>query len=241
MTELMFMLRRSPRTLLARDGHPGPGPGRLAMVMARAGVGKTAFLVGIGLDALLSGQKVLHVSLHSSVEKARAWYDDILTEMLRRERKLEDAATVQLEVERRRHIHAYMGRTFDVDRLRQALELLGEVMDFRPHVIIVDNPGLEGVEREAVQALRSLAIGADAELWMPCRIHREGPQAQPGHLPPPADRFEDLVDLAIRLDPCESKIRLHLLKDGESMVERDLNLLLDAETHLLVPGAGARR
>ena len=33
-------LRRSPRTLLARDGHPGPGPGKLGLVMARAGVGK---------------------------------------------------------------------------------------------------------------------------------------------------------------------------------------------------------
>ena len=28
MTELMIALRRSPRTLLARDGYPGPGPGK---------------------------------------------------------------------------------------------------------------------------------------------------------------------------------------------------------------------
>ena len=68
MTELMIALRRSPRTLLERDGHPGPGPGRLALVMARAGVGKTAFLVGIGVDALLSGQRVLHVSLERTVD-----------------------------------------------------------------------------------------------------------------------------------------------------------------------------
>jgi len=26
MTELMIALRRSPGTLLERDGHPGPGP-----------------------------------------------------------------------------------------------------------------------------------------------------------------------------------------------------------------------
>ena len=50
MTEMMFGLRRSARTLLERDGHPGPGPGRLALVMAPSGVGKTAFLVGIGID-----------------------------------------------------------------------------------------------------------------------------------------------------------------------------------------------
>ena len=32
MTNLMFELRRSPRTLLERDGHPGPGAGHLAVV-----------------------------------------------------------------------------------------------------------------------------------------------------------------------------------------------------------------
>jgi len=102
MTNLMIKLRRSPRTLLERDGHPGPGAGHLALVMARAGVGKTAFLVGIGIDALLSGQKVLHISLERTVDKVRDWYDDLLREMLRRENKLEHRAALQLELERRR-------------------------------------------------------------------------------------------------------------------------------------------
>ena len=93
MTELMISLRRSPRTLLERDGYPGPGPGHLALVMARAGVGKTALLVGIGVDALLSGQKVLHVSLDRTIDKVRDWYDDVLMEMLRREKKLEATST----------------------------------------------------------------------------------------------------------------------------------------------------
>ena len=67
MTNLMIELRRSPRTLLERDGYPGPGPGKLALVMSRAGVVKTALLVGIGIDALLSGQNVLHVALDRCV------------------------------------------------------------------------------------------------------------------------------------------------------------------------------
>ena len=73
MTDLMISLRRSPRTLLERDGHPGPGPGKLGLVLARAGVGKTAVLTGIGVDALLSGQKVLHVSIERTIDKVREW------------------------------------------------------------------------------------------------------------------------------------------------------------------------
>jgi len=241
MTELMIALRRSPRTLLERDGHPGPGPGRLAVVMARAGVGKTAFLVGIGIDALLSGQQVLHVSLERTVDKVRSWYDDLLTEMLRREKKLELWAPVQLEIEKRRHIHTYVGRSFSVARLRKALELLGEAMEFSPQVIILDRIEDVGADTVMIGELRALAAEVGAELWMACRTHRDGPQAKPGHLPPPADAFEEHVDLAFRLEPHDAKVRLQVLKDRQQMVEKNLNILLDTKTLLLTTGVGAKR
>jgi hypothetical protein len=240
MTNLMIQLRRSPRTLLARDGHPGPGRGNLAVVMARAGVGKTAFLVGIGIDALLSGQKVLHISLERTVEKVRDWYDDLLMEMLRREKKLEHWAAIQLEVEKRRHIHAYMGRSFSAERLTQAMELLRDAMDFVPNVIILDRMEMEDFELATIEAAKKLAAEAGAELWMACRTHREEPGAE-GHLPPPADRFEKLVDIAFRLDPENAKVRLHVVKDRQQMLGMDLNVVLDPKTLLLETGIGAKR
>ena len=175
MTNLMIKLRRSPRTLLERDGHPGPGAGHLALVMARAGVGKTAFLVGIGIDALLSGQKVLHISLERTVEKIRDYYDDLLYEMLRREKKLEHRAALQLELERRRNIHTYFGRSFTAGRLREALELLRDAMDFVPDVIILDRMEMEGFDPAIIEAAKKMAGDVGAELWMACRTHRDGP------------------------------------------------------------------
>jgi hypothetical protein len=241
MTNLMVELRRSPRTLLERDGYPGPGPGHVAVVLARAGVGKTAFLVGIGLDALLSGQKVLHISIERTVDQVRKWYDDLLGEMLRRERLLQHWAGIQLEIERRRHIHTYVGRSFSIARLSQAMDLLGSAMEFAPDVIIFDRPALEGVDRSCFEELRQIAITAGAELWISCRTHRDGPQGEAGHLPPPADAWEDLVDLAFRLDPREARIRLQVLKDRDSMPGQDLNILLDPASMLLVSGVVGKR
>lgn len=241
MTETMIKLRRSPRTLLERDGHPGPGPGHLALVMARAGVGKTAFLVGIGIDALLSGQKVLHIALESTVDKIRNWYDDLLLEMLRGEGKLELRTAIQLEMERRRHIHTYVGQSFSGDRLGQALELLRETMDFVPNVIILDRMELEGFDPAIIETAKTMAAEIGAELWMACRTHRDGPDASAGHLPPPAEPFEDLVDTAFSLVPLDTKVRLRVLKDCRQMLDEDLNLLLDPQTLLLVTGVGARR
>jgi len=241
MTELMISLRRSPRTLLARDGHPGPGPGRLALVMARAGVGKTAFLTGIGVDALLAGQKVLHVSLERSIDKVREWYDESLVEMLRIDRKLEHLSALQLIMERNRHIHTFVGQSFSVDRVRQTLALLRDAMEFDPAVIILDRMEYTELDVPAVTELKAVAAEVGAELWMACRTHREGPQAAPGHLPPPADIFEDSVDLAFSLVPQDAKIRLHVLKDRQEMLDKGLNILLDPQSLLLVTGVAARK
>ncbi len=241
MNDPMISLRRSPRTLLERDGHPGPGPGRLGLVMARAGVGKTAFLTGIGVDALLSGQKVLHVSLERTIDKVREWYDESLVEMLRANKQLEQLSALQLRMERNRHIHTFVGQSFSLDRVRQTIALLRDAMEFVPGVIIIDRTEYTELNPDSIGELKAMAGEVGAELWMASRTHREGPQAEAGHLPPPADRYEELVDVAFSLVPSQAKIRLHVLKDRDQMIEKDLNILLDPQTMLLVTGLGAKR
>jgi hypothetical protein len=235
MTELMMRLRRSPRVLLERDGYPGPGPGRMGLVMARAGAGKTAFLVGVGLDALLADQRVLHVTLHRTVEKVRSWYDDLLRQMAGSDEGTRHLAEMQLHIERRRHIHTFAESAFSAARLRDTVELLRSHMEFRPDVVILDRLDLETLPRPAVEELKAVAAEAGAELWMSCRVHREGPPAQPGHLPFPADGIEDLVDLAFRLVHEEGRMRLFVLKDGNKILERGTHLLLDPTSMLLFP------
>ena len=51
----------------------------MGLVMARAGLGKTAILVQFALDCMLLGNKVLHVSIGEGIEKTRTWYEDMLT------------------------------------------------------------------------------------------------------------------------------------------------------------------
>jgi hypothetical protein len=234
-TQRLIELCRSPRVLLERDGHPGPGPGHLALVMARAGVGKTAFLTGIGIDAMLQGHNVLHITFDRAVENVRTWYDDLVEEMLRHEKKLQHWAAIQLEVERRRHIHTYVGTSFSVDRLRSGLELLRDAMQYVPSVILVDRLQEKDTTRETVEALKAIAGEVGAEIWLACQTHRESP-AKPGHLPKPAERFEDVVDTAFSLDPHNTRIRLRVLKDNNEMMDKDLNILLDPQSFLLVTG-----
>ncbi len=241
MTDLMISLRRSPRTLLERDGHPGPGPGKLGLVLARAGVGKTAVLTGIGIDAMLSGQKVLHISIERTIDKVRESYDDKLVEMLKRDKKLEHLSALQLTMERNRHIHTFIGQGFSVERIRHTLDLLRDAMEFVPAVIILDRTEYTELNPDSIAELKAVAADIGAEIWMACRTHRDGPPAAPGHLPPPADGFEDLVDVAFSLVPQDAKVRLHVIKDQQEMLDKDLNILLDPQTLLLVPGVATKK
>jgi len=227
--------RRSPRALLAKSGHPGAGPGTLTLVMARAGVGKTAFLTSVGLDALLAGQTVLHVSLEANVEKVRDWYDDLLAELAVREPELSRSAELRLKLERRRHILGFLGGSFGAAKLEHAIGMLGERMDFHPDLILIDRVDLTHATRDEISALKDIATTAACELWASARLYRRAPAARDGHLPGPAEPIEDLVDLAFKLEPEGDKIRLHALKDNDVTADENLNVLLDPTSLLLVP------
>jgi len=92
-----------------------------------------------------------------------------------------------------------------------------------------------------VAELREIAAEAGAEMWIACRTHRDGPQPRPGHLPPPAEPFEVLVDLAFFLEPEDAKVRLRVLKDRDQMIDENLSLLLDQQTMLLKTGLGGKK
>jgi hypothetical protein len=62
---------------LERQLGRGLQAGDLCVVMARAGVGKTTFLVQLGLGQALLGRDVVHITLNSSVAQVQAYYDSL--------------------------------------------------------------------------------------------------------------------------------------------------------------------
>src|SRR5262249_20984785 len=72
---------RNPLRLFEHSIHGGLGPGNVGVVVARHGIGKTAFLVGIALDDAMRGRKVLHVSLDKTDDHIREFYDEIFMDL----------------------------------------------------------------------------------------------------------------------------------------------------------------
>jgi hypothetical protein len=71
------LILRNPLHVMAYGNDDILSAGQFGAVLARAGVGKTAFLVQLSLNALLRGKNVLHISLEDPVNKVSLWYKEV--------------------------------------------------------------------------------------------------------------------------------------------------------------------
>src|SRR5512140_835507 len=134
---------QSPLRILDRSIRGGLGKGHLGVIMAPPGVGKSACLVQIGLDALLRDKPVLHVAVGQSVEHVSARYDALFDDLAERV-DLADRRGVRELIAPRRLIWSSMnGGTFGARGLEEALAAFQAHLGLGPSTILVDGFGWE--------------------------------------------------------------------------------------------------
>jgi hypothetical protein len=223
---------RSPLRVFEQSIHGGLGPGNIGVAVGRHGVGKTAFLVGVALDDLMRGRKVLHVALDQPVEKVRGYYDEIFAD-LARSSGLEDAGVERLEMERNRNIHAYLGGSFSVPRLRDAIAFLREHAHFVPRAIMIDGYDFESASLGGLTELRRIAQDLEAEMWMTAVTHRESQVNERG-IPAHLARLESALSVLVSLRHDGKAVHISLLKDHDNAEVSDTPVALDPTTMLLI-------
>lgn len=223
----------SPLKILDRSTHGGLGPGNVGVVMARAGVGKTAFLVQVGLDDLMRERDVLHIAIGSTLEHAQSWYDSLFDDIAR-EQELDNREELRAQVARRRVIQAYAEGDFSADKVAKAAQMYVQHLGIQPKAILVDGFDWESgsVVNTAAEigALRALSRRLGAELWLTAQTHREVVPHHPDQIPEPAAAFKELVDIAIYLQPEGKLVSVRLLKDHDNQNVSDLHLELSPDT-----------
>lgn len=225
---------RSPLRLLEQSIHGGLGRGNLGVVVAQAGMGKTAFLVGVALDDLMRDRKVLHVALDEPVDKIRDYYDEIFMD-LAGSSNLEDSGNERLRVERNRNIHTYSGSTFSVAKLREAIAFLHTYMDFDPQTIIIEGYPFAAATLADLGALRQVAREINAELWMSAVAGRHSPVVERS-VPEPVAHLASACDVILSMQPGGGVVHLRLLKDHDNPEVSDSHVALDPNTLLLITG-----
>ena len=226
----------SPIRILERCCQGGLSTGELGVVMARAGVGKTAFLVQIGLDGAMREQPVLHVALGQDLEHVQSWYD-VLFDDLAHVTDLADREQVRSLVNRNRVIHASADTAFPHGHLDEVVELYGQAQ-FTPAVIVIDGFDWEHgavVTRAAeLGAFKQIAKRLGAVLWLSAQTHRDATPAHPTGLIPPCAEYGELIDVSVFLEPEGSHVSVRLLSDHDRDEPEDTHLQLHADTMRLV-------
>jgi hypothetical protein len=223
----------SPLKLLEMYSTEGLGRGNLGILMARAGVGKTACLIHIAFDKLFRGEKLLHISLEDAPEKVTAYYSVIFSDLVKA-LDIKDEADKRMLLDRNRMILAYMNQSFQIKRLRENLHTLADKLDFSPDSIIVDGLDCEKAEKKVFEDFRGIASEFQVEIWFSALSHRHINDVNERGIPYPCSRMDDLLSIIIQLQPTQSGVFLKLLKDHDSPVARDASVRLDPNTFLAV-------
>jgi hypothetical protein len=217
--------------ILEKSSRKSLGRGNLGVLVARAGVGKTACLVHIAMDKLLRNEKLVHASLQDSPEKVTSYYNVIFSELVKA-LSLTNPSDIKSQIEKNRMILAYLNQSFDLRRLRENLKNLSEKVGFVPDTLIVDGLDFSKAGVEMFEGLKKLAQEFHLEIWFSALSKGTVDDTKTQGIPAPADKFHQLFSIVIELQPTQSAVELRLLKDHDGTVLPDEKVLLDPKTFL---------
>ena len=227
------MMERSPVRIFERAIGGGLGDGEMGVVLSRRGVGKTGFLIGLAVDQLLQGRKVLYISTKESVEHINNFFDQIFHAMAA-SLDMDQVPQKQLRMERNRYIHVYNRDSFSLEKLEQSVAFLKDAAGFVPDMVILDGtPRFESTEEWEIQGVKKMAAEWGAEIWTSSNIHRQGQESDARGVPNTVARFDDEISVIINLEPESDHVKVKILKEHGSTEPAQVQIELDPKTLLL--------
>ncbi len=205
-------------------------PENMGAVLSPAGVGKTALVVQIAIDAMLRNVAVLHISLGDSIDKITLWYRELFHNLAGRH-TVSKADEIWESILPWRFILTFKVAAFSAPVLEERLADLAEQGIFKPSIIIIDGLSLDENDTDLISELKTLARERGISLWFTAKVHRDDtrqPDGIPSRLAPTTEHFERILELT----PGETGIPVTALK-GFLSQPGDTGLRLDPATMLI--------
>lgn len=204
----------------------------MGLVMARAGLGKTAILVQFALDCMLLGNKVLHVSIGEGIDKTRTWYDDILS-LLTAGEKIETIP----EIMQNRMIMTFKESSFSKELLEERLDDLVQQNIYKPECLIIDGYDFENNDKESLEDLRKFMNDRGLKMiWFSAVSHRNDSRVSLDGVPAPCHEIDGLFETVLLINPEEDAMKLDVLKCDTCSIDPGSTLTLDPNTMLIQKG-----
>ena len=226
-------IKVSPLKILEMSSRGFLGKGNLGVLIARAGVGKTACLIHIAFDKLFRGERMVHVSLEDMPEKVISYYNVIFYDLIKA-LNVEDEHEKRMLLEGNRMILAYLNQSFEITRLKENLRNLIDKTHFVPDSMIVDGLDFTEVGREIFEGFKEIAREFQMEVWFSALSHRHITDVNRRGIPYPCNHLDDLFSIIIQLKPTQTGVFLNLLKDHDQPIIGEKSVSLDPNTFLAI-------
>ena len=213
--------------------------GELGVLLADAGVGKTACLTQIALGYLLRGVPVLHVCIDEVPDKIKAWYREFLKSIASEQATDEDLSSLQRRIEPLRFILAYLNQTFNPDKLELSFQNLEEQAKFCPSMVVLDGLDFDQTPREIIEALQGFAKNHKVAVWMSAQTHRHIPTINEMGIPYPCHLIDDLFDAIVLLKAIPNAIKVNVLKHGTQYMPGYPEIFINPQTFATIKDTAA--
>lgn len=226
-------IQHHPLRVLANGSDDIISQGGFGAVLARAGVGKTAFLVQIAIYHMLRDKNVLHISLKDPVDKVCLWYEEVFRNI----EKQYDLSLTEKSWETilpHRFIMTFKIDNFSAPKLEERMNDLTEQGIFLPQVIIIDGLQFDETTRKTFQDLKRIAENNHLAIWFAVKTHGND-SPRPNGIPIQLAHVADLFDIAIELQPDGKEIHVNMIK-GSGSSSQSPKIVLDPSTLLIKVG-----
>ncbi|EKD37076.1 MAG: hypothetical protein ACD_75C01269G0002 [uncultured bacterium] len=227
------LIVNNPLRALGLEEKAGGGiQSMMGLVMARAGLGKTAILVQFALDCMLLGNKVLHVSIGEGVDKTRTWYDDILS-LLTGGEKIGSIP----EIMKNRMIMTFKESSFSKALLEERLDDLVKQNIYKPECLIIDGYDFASNDKQSLEELRDFMNERGLKMiWFSAVSHREDPRVSLDGVPAPCHEVDSLFETVLLIKPVGDAMKLEIVKCDSCKLDPGTILMLDPSTMLIKKG-----
>ena len=136
-----------------------PERGSLGLLVGERGAGKSACLTNIGVEKLLNGHSVLHVSLEDMPDQVSNYYELKIQEIM----KATGETVNKGKIESNRTIFSYLNQTLSAEKLRSSEENLKE-SGYTFDLMLLD--GLQTEDVDLFQSIKDIATEYGMEVWL---------------------------------------------------------------------------
>ena len=218
------LIDHSPVRFFDKAANGGLKAGKLGLVTAKKGLGKTSVLVQFGIDALLNDKHLVHVSYDQHSSNVISWYDSILAE-IGKKKNLGDMAELNETIVRGRTILNFNQETFSLPKVVNTLKALKEG-GINVSALIIDGADVAKLSAGDVKTVADFVSAEKMTAWFSAT--NESAKLSDTLS---AD-LQPFFDTVAHLEPVQGGVALNVLKTGGKEVS-GASIKLDSKTLLM--------